>query len=39
MREIISEAGDIPLEDQFIESKFKYKEILYPEKYGKKKNE
>ena len=37
MREIMAEVSGLPLEDQFIEQKFRYREILYPEKYAKKK--
>jgi hypothetical protein len=33
----MADASGLPLEDQFIESKFRYKEVLYPEKYAKKK--
>ena len=37
MHKIMADASGLPLEDQFIESKFRYKEVLYPEKYAKKK--
>ena len=35
MRDIMDEIGDFQKVDEYIESKFEYKKILYPKKFKK----